>query len=275
MFVLLAFGLLLQGCTLQKRSLMPGWHVEKVEHASSISEVPSAEPVLEIFAKASEQPLVAAPSLADPLIPLKGLMACSPSIVIAPEWKIPRLREKMHAFRDPIPAVNNHNEVRRTGLYSAAPGDAFAGFLLFLAIVGGSLGLLIFLIGLAFGSFSTILLGSLLFGIAIRLRLSAANPEAKWRLRAVDRRRKKQQNRSDRPEEMAKRTAELEARRAAQREELQLKQEQKMKEQQERRLQQEAEQQARKAKRQAFFQKPFVKTALGFGGIIGLYLLLF
>ena len=63
--------------------------------------------------------------------------------------------------------------------------------------------------------------------------------------------------------------------RAAEREQLRLQREQKMRELEEIRRQRAEEKRARKARRQAFFQDPFVKIAFGFGAIIGLYFLLF
>ena len=36
---LFAFGFLLQSCTLQKRTLMPGWHLERVGQASTYDDV--------------------------------------------------------------------------------------------------------------------------------------------------------------------------------------------------------------------------------------------
>ena len=250
--VLFALGILLQGCSLQKRSLMPGWSVERIAKASTTPDESAVEGAnhtaviesLEIHAEST------AP-LQDPLIPMKALMGYSPSIEGVPELRIPHIPQPVDPF-EALPIANAGIAGQQATRNAKAPGGLIAALLRLTGLVGLAL-----------------------FLIAIRIGLSVENPQAKWRLRAVERHRMKQQNQKDRPEEMAERKGELEARRAAQSEELQLKQERKMKEQQERRLQQEAEQQARKANRQALFQKPFVKIVLGFGGIIGLYLLLF
>ncbi|MBO73683.1 MAG: hypothetical protein CMD33_00235 [Flavobacteriales bacterium] len=88
--LLLAFGIVLQGCTLQKRSLMPGWHVEKLGQASAASGTHIAEPVAEIFTEESLQTVVVAPSFVDPLIPVKALMAFSSQVENARVLKLPR-----------------------------------------------------------------------------------------------------------------------------------------------------------------------------------------
>jgi hypothetical protein len=273
--VLFALGILLQGCSLQKRSLMPGWSVERIAKASTTPDESAVEGAnhtaviesLEIHAESTVP-------LQDPLIPMKALMGYSPTIEGVPELRIPHIPQPVDAF-EALPIANAGIAGQQATRNAKAPGGLIAALLRLTGLLGGVLGVLILVIGIAFENFLTGLVGLALFLIAIRIGLSVENPQAKWRLRAVERHRMKQQNQKDRPEEMAERKGELEARRAAQSEELQLKQERKMKEQQERRLQQEAEQQARKANRQALFQKPFVKIALGFGGIIGLYLLLF
>ena len=46
--VLFALGFLCQGCTFQKRSLMPGWHVERAGQVSNNTDAPSPEMMLDI-----------------------------------------------------------------------------------------------------------------------------------------------------------------------------------------------------------------------------------
>lgn len=88
--LLLAFGIVLQGCTLQKRSLMPGWYVENRGQASAASGTHIAEPVAEIFTEESLQTVVVAPSFVDPFIPVKALMAFSSQVENARVLKLPR-----------------------------------------------------------------------------------------------------------------------------------------------------------------------------------------
>ena len=94
----LAMGLTFQGCTLQKRSLMPGWHVDWSGQAPTPSGTPCPEPGTDFLTGASEQLVVVAPSSRDPLIPLKALEASSPSVEIASEIKMPGClrRENVH-----------------------------------------------------------------------------------------------------------------------------------------------------------------------------------
>ena len=94
MFALLALGLLLQGCTIQKRSVMPGWHVERAARVSG-STSPTSPEVLAEADKESNEDFVQVMSIPQaPPIPLKALMAYSPLINIASEHQKPRFQER-------------------------------------------------------------------------------------------------------------------------------------------------------------------------------------
>jgi len=80
LLVLLASGLLLQGCSLQKRTLVPGWHVERVGQASAITDAPCPEMMPDIAAEEPVPLAVTAPTSLDRLIPVKALMAYSPPV---------------------------------------------------------------------------------------------------------------------------------------------------------------------------------------------------
>lgn len=246
---------------------MPGWHVERVGQASSISGPSRSAPASEIFAKASEQPLVDAPSPVDPLIPLKGLMAYSPSVEGVPQLRTPHVQPQADSF-EAAPIANHETNRQQTKRHAKAPGALIAALLYLLAAGVIMVGLGTFFAGLLFDDALFVVLGLLISVLALLILGSAKNPRAAWRRRAVDRYRERLLDRVDRSEERAEKEDEVEANRAARKEELRLKEEQ-------RRKTQEAEKQARKIKRQAFFQAPFVKIALGFGAIIGLYLTLF
>jgi hypothetical protein len=88
-FVLFAFGFLLQGCTLQKRTLMPGWHLERVGQASTDADTASAELIPILDTEESLAPDEAAPTALDPLVPVKGLMAFSPPVENAASLQMP------------------------------------------------------------------------------------------------------------------------------------------------------------------------------------------
>ena len=91
---LMAVGLLLQGCTIQKRSVMPGWHVERAVRVSAITP-PSSPEVLVEADKESNEDFVQVMSIPlVPPIPLKALMAYSPVINIASEHQRPRFQER-------------------------------------------------------------------------------------------------------------------------------------------------------------------------------------
>lgn len=110
--LLLAFGIVLQGCTLQKRSLMPGWYVEKLGQASDASGTHIAEPVAEILTEESLQTVVVAPSFVDPFIPVKALMAFSSQVENARVLKLP-LHVPRANWHEPQPI---HEVVPSTGV---------------------------------------------------------------------------------------------------------------------------------------------------------------
>ena len=86
--LLLGVGFLLQGCSLQKRSLMPGWHVERIAHtkaslSSQVAENHTDEPV-----QLTEQPVQLISSLKESPVPNIELRKGNPVIESAPERKL-------------------------------------------------------------------------------------------------------------------------------------------------------------------------------------------
>lgn len=266
--VFFALGFILQGCTLQKRTLMPGWHVERIVKASTTCDEPAVVGANNTAgSEHSEKDAVSTDPLQYPLIPMKALMAYSPSVEGVPELRTPHVPPQADSF-EVAPIANHETNRQQTKRHAKAPGALIAALLYLLAVGVIMVGLGTFFAGLLFDDALFVILGLLISVLALLILGSAKNPRAAWRRRAVDRYRERLLDRVDRSEERAEKEDELEANRADRKEELRLKEEQ-------RRKTQEAEKQARKIKRQAFFQDPFVKIALGFGGIIGLYLLLF
>ena len=86
---LFAFGFLLQSCTLQKRTLMPGWHLERVGQASTYDDVERPEPLPDLNTGESVLLAEAAPAALYPLIPVKALMAFSPPMENSAELQMP------------------------------------------------------------------------------------------------------------------------------------------------------------------------------------------
>ena len=92
----LAIGLLFQGCTIQKRSHLPGWHVERATALSSkVPEEPEA--VVDVKAEPAEKVLevavVPAPLPSLKLLCLKTLELRRPSFR---SWTSARLRANRH-----------------------------------------------------------------------------------------------------------------------------------------------------------------------------------
>ncbi len=93
--VLFAFGFLLQGCTLQKRSLMPGWHLDRVGQASVNTDASMPEMMLDITTEGPNPPAVTVPTSLDLLIPVKALMKFSPPVEYAAELQMPHNAQRL------------------------------------------------------------------------------------------------------------------------------------------------------------------------------------
>ncbi len=222
---------------------MRGWHIERSGQVSTTPDAKSPEHVTDIITELRQETAVAAALPHEPLIPLKALMAFSPSFEIAPGLKRPNVLRQVNAHEAKISLRSNYGNGQRATHNSISPGVG-AFFLALGALLFGGMGVLVALIGLVFEDFGTVLVGVLSIALGY-LCTKRIVPNSRWR------------------------------RRAAQQEERLLKKEQKINKLEEHRRRKAEENRNRKAKRQAFFQAPFIKIALGFFGIIGLYLLLF
>lgn len=247
---------------------MPGWHVERIARVSAAPDEPAVvEANHTAVCESAEIHAASTLPLQDPLIPMKALMAYSPSVEGVPELRTSYVLQQADAF-EALTLANHEIDSQQAKRDAKAPGGLIAALLYLLSAVTGVGGFLFILFGLAFGDLAVILVSALAIVASAFLFFAAQNPNSEWRRRAVERYRERLLDRVERSDERAEKEDELEAKRAARQEELRSKEEQ-------RRQRQEAEKQARKAKRQTLFQNPFVKIALGFGSIIGLYLLLF
>ena len=99
--VLFALGFLLQGCSLQKRTLLPGWHVERVGQVSNNTDAPSPEMMPDMAPEEPEPPAETPPTSLDPLIPVKALMKFSPPVDYGPELQMPHNAQRLdqHALQ--------------------------------------------------------------------------------------------------------------------------------------------------------------------------------
>ena len=80
---LLALGLLIQGCTIQKRSVLPGWHVERAVRVSGISSPTSPETFARAEMHRSERPNVFTPLKQTPAIPAEAMKVHLPPTSLA------------------------------------------------------------------------------------------------------------------------------------------------------------------------------------------------
>lgn len=91
---LLAVGFLVQGCTIQKRSVTPGWHVERAGRVLAITSSSSPEVVVKDEKEANERLVAVHPIPEISPLPLKALMAYAPSIPIVSELQKSSLAER-------------------------------------------------------------------------------------------------------------------------------------------------------------------------------------
>jgi hypothetical protein len=93
--VLFALGFLLQGCSLQKRTLMPGWHVERAGQMSKDTDALSPEMMLDMATEEPEAPDETPLTSLDLLIPAKALMKFSPPVEYAAELQMPHNAQRL------------------------------------------------------------------------------------------------------------------------------------------------------------------------------------
>ena len=102
LIILIAIGFILPGCSLQKRSIMPGWHVEKHHQHDAISgamaehepkqEAPNPSLTSSLRVPSSSQPEARMNGKShDPVIPVKSLMSYSLSVEAAQEKQLAQL----------------------------------------------------------------------------------------------------------------------------------------------------------------------------------------
>ena len=191
----LAFLWSMVGCTMQKRSLMPGWHVETLGHASEstareqsqLSPQRDASAHLNTTACDLKLPLEKqtqphSPLLHDALIPTKSLMSESEMDKLEP-LLLPAHESHFVAFSDTtITASSALGETNGAVTTTVVPKNHTAERILltllgFPAVLIGSI---LSLIGLAFGEFGLVLLSLLLLIAGILALIKAATPDWKW-----------------------------------------------------------------------------------------------
>lgn len=86
--LVLGVGFLLQGCSLQKRSLMPGWHVERTAHTKATGGDQVAEDHTDEPVQVAEQPVHLISSLKESTVPNIELRKGNSVIKSAPERKV-------------------------------------------------------------------------------------------------------------------------------------------------------------------------------------------
>lgn len=246
---------------------MPGWHVERVGQGPVSSTPKIVVPKREVKRIELGESIVSLPELRGSYVALRSKKPSPLPIVSAHDVKLLRTWQETQPIAKKNPTQTSGHIKEKVGLNASAPGAVGALFLYRLAYMSGALGTSVLIAGVRVGLFGILLRGIWLVLAWYLIRW--ARPGSDWRMQAARRQRNKAK------QEAQQEAAEKEAQRAAEREQLRLQREQKMRELEEIRHQRAEEKRARKARRQAFFQDPFVKIALGFGAIIGLYLLLF
>ena len=132
--LLLAVGLLLQGCTIQKRSVTPGWHVERAGRVSSVTSPTSLGMLVEVD-KESNQHAVAAVSIPHiPPLPLKALMAYAPPVSTTSEQPKLRSTEKKRV-RESCPGHEVGSDDKRESTPDPSMDDTSAWKRIFMGLL--------------------------------------------------------------------------------------------------------------------------------------------
>ena len=263
---------------------MPGWHLERVGRTSATAPTKisssnrnrDARECAELpYSKPRSQE---APAALNSRAPQRLFISATNDLIVSHTQPLPV--QSPNALKPTKVHRLEENEVRFNAL---APGviGAILGFCL--ATLFGGLGAAFTIYAIGFPNFWFGFWGLVLLVLSV-LIFKKIGPVSTWRRRrawqvlAEFKERVGQarnQSAAVNDQEAAEREAQQEAQRAAEKEALRLQREKKMREVEEIRRQRAEEKQAREARRQAFFQQPFIKTALGFLVIVGLYLLLF
>lgn len=263
---------------------MPGWHVERVGQTSATAPAKTSSSNRNGDAKEraelphSRPTAQKTPAALNSRMPQRLFIATSNDLILPHAQPLPA--QSPEALK---PAHVHRLEEDEVRFSAFAPGviGAILGYCL--ATLFGGLGAAFTIYAIGFSNFWFGFWGLVLLILSV-LMFKKIGPVSIWRRRTVWQvlaefkervGRARHQSAGVDDQEAAEREAQGEAQRAAEKEELRLQREQKMREVEEIRRQRAEEKQARKARRKAFFQQPFIKTALGFFVIVGLYLLLF
>lgn len=191
----LAFFWSMMGCTMQKRSLMPGWHIETLGHASESTAReqsqlrPHRDASAPLNATASDLKLPlekqthpSSPLLHDALIPTKSLMSGSEMDKLEP-LLLPTHESHFVTFSDTtVTASGALGETSVAVTTTMVPRNHTAQriVLTLLGLPAVFIGSILSLIGLAFGEFGLVLLSLLLLIAGILALIKAATPDWKW-----------------------------------------------------------------------------------------------
>ena len=183
------------GCTMQKRSLMPGWHIETLGHASESTTreqshlSPHRDASAHLNATASDLKLPLekqthprSPLLHDALIPIKSLMSESEMDKLEP-LLLPAHESHYVAFSDTtVTASGALGKTSGAVTTTMVPKNHVSEriVLTLLGLPAVLIGSIIGLIGLAFGEFGLVLLSLLLLIAGSLALIKAATPDWKW-----------------------------------------------------------------------------------------------
>ena len=132
--VLLVVGLLLQGCTIQKRSVTPGWHVERAGRVSSVSSPTNPDMLVEVD-KESKKKAFAVLSIPDiPPLPLNALMAYLPPVSTMSEQPKLHFTEKK-GVRESFPGHEVGSDAKREPTTDPSMDDISAWKRIFMGLL--------------------------------------------------------------------------------------------------------------------------------------------
>lgn len=190
-----AFVWSLVGCSMQKRSLMPGWHIETPGHASEITASQQFDLSAHRAASAQlnntegglklpwEEQMHTPNALRhDALIPTKSLMSESEMDKLDP-LLLPAHESYFVAFSDTTVTASGPLDETSVAVTTTMVPKNHAAERVVLTLLGLPavvIGSILSLIGLAFGEFGLVLLSILLLIAGILALIKAATPDWKW-----------------------------------------------------------------------------------------------
>ena len=156
---LLAVVLLLQGCTIQKRSVTSGWHVERAGRVSSVTSSKSSGMLVEVDKESNQHAVAVVSNPHIPPLPLRALMAYTPPVSTTSENPKMRSTEKKRV-RESCPGHEVGSDDKREATPDPSMDDSSAWKRIFMGLLALALDVAsvpVISLGFWFGSWALVM----------------------------------------------------------------------------------------------------------------------